>query len=844
MNKPRSFIKPICLLLCAAMLFSSLFSCGGGQIETVPVTEPETAEEATETKPVKEDKYEYDAVIYPAPRSVTYDENKRGINAAALKVSGEYADVFTKSGFSVSELGLDVRIENDASLGDEDYKIDVDENGVKITVSGASGVFYAANTLGRLYVDGMLPYVSIADGPDVSYRGVIEGFYGTAWTHQYRLDLMDHMGKCKMNTYIYAPKDDPKHRAQWRTAYTEKELDKLSELVGRATENNVKFVYAISPGLDMDLGEGYKKDLEKLFDKCRSVYDLGVRNFAVLLDDIPTLDAEGHAKLLNDFQTGFVQTHDGTDDLIVITPEFCNALMTNYTSKLAPLLNENLIVMWTGSYVLPASITNGELKKATEKFGRKLLIWWNYPVNDTMADSLFLGPCDNLAPDLSDSICGLTANPMNQGYASLLPLYTTADYLWNMKGYDKDSSKVAAANLLMPDCADALLGFEDLMSASSINGNVSTRSVSDLIKKYNSGSAAEADYDTVINKLSRTLSQLSELEEKGDKNFVSEAKRWIKKAKGLVQAALALFRLELAVSKDKDMPQSDRMAIAAEYINAKNGIKSTTSVVSPDVLSPLVDNSPRRIYELLSIPYTRQTYSDVKITTNLQTYSSYNLKYATDNSDSTFFWSAGSPASSSYVSLKLKQPEHITGIVLNMATAQSPDDYIQTGRIEYSADGKTWQPLKDIDGRECYINTDITAGYVRAITTKDQVNWIIVREFGVIVDGGNNAEHTVTVTPASSASTAALTDGDIFTGFKGESGAIVTVSVGGAKSVSVFFSSLPENGTELYLQKENGERSDAVAATYGTVLDTSGYDHVCISFNTAGVTVAGITFTD
>ena len=140
-----------------------------------------------------------------------------------------------------------------------------------------------------------------------------------------------------------------------------------------------------------------------------------------------------------------------------------------------------------------------------------------------MADSLFLGPCDNLAPDLSDSICGLTANPMNQGYASLLPLYTTADYLWNMKGYDKDSSKVAAANLLMPDCADALLGFEDLMSASSINGNVSTRSVSDLIKKYNSGSAAEADYDTAINKLSRTLSQLSELEEKGDKNFVSEA---------------------------------------------------------------------------------------------------------------------------------------------------------------------------------------------------------------------------------------------------------------------------------------------------------------------------------
>ena len=849
MKSKRSLLKAVCLFLCAVTLLSALFSCNNGQTEetgtkteTEAETYAETTEEVTETEKIKKDKYDYDTVIYPAPRTVKYDESKRGVNVDALNVPDEYAASFTKFGFDISGDGLDVKVEQDASLCDEEYKIEVDENGVKIAASGSSGVFYAANTLGQLYVDGMLPYVSVTDSPDVPYRGVIEGFYGVAWTHKFRLDLMDYMGKCKMNTYIYAPKDDPKHRAQWREAYTKNELARLSEFINRAIENNVKFVYAISPGLDMDLGNGYEKDLEKLFNKCRSVYDLGVRNFAVLLDDIPTLDAEGHAKLLNDFQTRFVETHDGTEDLIVITPEFCNALMTNYTKKLAPLLNEKLIMMWTGYYVLPATITNSDLKKVTETFGRKLLIWWNYPVNDTMADNLFLGPCESLANDLTDSICGITANPMNQGYASLLPLYTTADYLWNMKGYDKDTSIVTAARCLMPDCADALLAFEDLMSASAINGNVSTRSVADYVKTYNSGSATEADYDMATDKLTRILSLLSDLEEKGDKNFYSDAKRWIRKAKGTVEAALALFRLELAVLKDKDMPQSDRMAIAADYINAKNSIKTNSAIVSPDVLSPLVENSSRRIYELVSVPYLLQTYKDVKPSTNLQTYADYYLTYATDNNDGTFFWSAGSPASGAYVCLELKQTEHITGVVLNMATAQSPDDYIQSGRIEYSTDGKTWHNLQSLDGRENYFNADINAKYVRAISSKAQVNWIIVREFGVIVDGGKNTEHKVTLTPAKSVSTAALTDGDIFTAFKGDKGSTVSVNVGGAKSVSVYFASLHDDGATVYLQKENGEKSKEVKASYVTTLDTSGYDKVCVSFAASDITVAEIAF--
>lgn len=34
-----------------------------------------------------------------------------------------------------------------------------------------------------------MPEVNITDYPTVSARGIIEGFYGTSWTHQDRLRL-------------------------------------------------------------------------------------------------------------------------------------------------------------------------------------------------------------------------------------------------------------------------------------------------------------------------------------------------------------------------------------------------------------------------------------------------------------------------------------------------------------------------------------------------------------------------------------------------------------------------------------------------------------------------------
>ena len=51
-----------------------------------------------------------------------------------------------------------------------------------------------------------------------------------------------------MNTYLYAPKDDDKHRACWRDLYSLEEANQLSHLIHEATSRGIFFVYAIAPG--------------------------------------------------------------------------------------------------------------------------------------------------------------------------------------------------------------------------------------------------------------------------------------------------------------------------------------------------------------------------------------------------------------------------------------------------------------------------------------------------------------------------------------------------------------------------------------------------------------------
>ena len=99
----------------------------------------------------------------------------------------------------------------------EGYYLKIDKGGITIAANDARGAYYGVQTLVQLLALPQLPLIEIADYPDIPYRGVVEGFYGTPWSHEARLSQLDFYGRNKMNTYIYGPKDDPYHRTpHWR----------------------------------------------------------------------------------------------------------------------------------------------------------------------------------------------------------------------------------------------------------------------------------------------------------------------------------------------------------------------------------------------------------------------------------------------------------------------------------------------------------------------------------------------------------------------------------------------------------------------------------------------------
>lgn len=757
------------------------------------------------------DSDDYVVSVYPKPVSITVSENETVDGSLLSPADRSFDDVFAHFGFDLSfdgSEGLPVDIKIDPSLGEEEYKLVTSKSGVTVTASGRRGVYTAVSTLRQLCKKGRIAVSEVSDKPSVPIRGVIEGFYGQAWTHAFRLDLFDFMGKYKLNAYIYAPKDDAKHRSQWRSLYTEEELKLMKELVDRATNNNVRFIYALSPGLDMKFGNGYEKDLDSLFNKCESMYDIGVRDFAILLDDIPTLDANGHAKLVNDFQNKFVKTHEGCSDLIMITTEYCDAFITSYSSEIAPLIQEDIKVMWTGASVIPDKINEKTLKRATELMGRKLFIWWNFPVNDTMPNNLFLGPCEGLGKNINEAINGLVSNPMNQGYASMLPLLTTADFLWNSEGYDKDESLESAVRKYMPKCSDALYTFADLCRATLLNGSRSSLEFSTEVKDFTKGK--DGALAALKPKLEKAKADLAELRDKGDEAFLNEVSRWLTKAEYMIDAALSYIGFEEAEDTES------KVTFALEFTSLYSKTVRSQAIVSNDVLMAFLDAAKTKIDAVLG-EADGEAILPESVSTNMPTYLEYAPENAIDGSTSTYFWSNGAPSSGSTFTYDLGRVAEITGVKLTMGASGHTDDYIRKGVIEYSSDGSKYTKLCDLSGRVVSSDVEFTARYVRVRCTAGQTNWAIIAEFDVsrkmlVPDGttfdGNKALDLT-----------CLFDRSLFTGLDSKKAALggktLTLDVSKLSSAEFFFT---ETGSvTISVTDESGETKTEDVSNHTTV---------------------------
>ena len=287
---------------------------------------------------------------------------------------------------------------------------------------------------------------------EILLRGIVEGFYGTPWDFNIRADLLRFCGEYDLNAYIYAPKDDPYHRDKWREPYPDDKILELKNLVAVALENNVRFIFAVSPGIDLNYeGEAGEQDLQSMLYKLDAMYNIGVRDFAIFFDDLEgTQSGKNHATFLNNLQSALDKKYKDVYPLITVPTDYTRHWMIDdfgnvktYTREFASTLNKNIIVIYTGDDVVCDGITDEAYQAAKDIYNRDLGIWWNYPVNDYyLVDGnrnikLALGPIEKLPKAAPSSIF---YNPMEQPLLSKLSMATGADYAHATDTYDSLAS--------------------------------------------------------------------------------------------------------------------------------------------------------------------------------------------------------------------------------------------------------------------------------------------------------------------------------------------------------------------------------------------------------------------
>jgi hyaluronoglucosaminidase len=322
-------------------------------------------------------------------------------------------------------------------------------SGETIRISDLSGVRNAINLINQSARNGK----ELSEGlhsPSFAIRGVIEGFYGTPWSHDQRKRGLIHFAKKNMNSFVFAPKDDPWQRFDWRTPFQESFLKTTEELVQLGRDVLVDVSVCVSPGLTISYSS--KEDLSALLVRYKQLHNIGVRRFGLLLDDIPgdlqypedkknfATMAEAHAQLSNNVLSEISKFGEGIS-LFVCPLQYHGRGHEPYISELGRKLNSTIDVMWTGRQICSEYLEVIDAKNFLSHTTKRPFYWDNFPVNDVaMVHQLHIGPIQKREADLGSHAVGLVANPMDRFEASLIPLTTIADYLWNSSLYQHEQS--------------------------------------------------------------------------------------------------------------------------------------------------------------------------------------------------------------------------------------------------------------------------------------------------------------------------------------------------------------------------------------------------------------------
>ena len=374
---------------------------------------------------------------------ITYSESDEIVEGATnilvgIDGSREYVDTYADKNITVSTESLFDELDS--------YVLESDDGVITVLGADTDASFYGLTTLYHIFKQ-MDSYTirnfHIEDWADVASRGFIEGYYGNPWSTEDRMNLMTWGGYYKLNSYFYAPKNDPKHNSSWRELYTDEEIETLIKpLADAGNASKCRFVYALHPFMNSPISfaseAAYQEDLEVLQAKFKQVINAGVRQIAILADDAANYNNTGnlggnnYARLLNDMTTWLSEMKETYPDLKMTLP-FCTVEYYGNGESYYRDFPENVQIVMTGGRIW-GEVSDSFTSTFTNNAGRGPYMWVNWPCTDNSKNHLIMGGYSTfLHPGVDpDKIQGIVLNPMQQSEPSKAAIFGNACYSWNI----------------------------------------------------------------------------------------------------------------------------------------------------------------------------------------------------------------------------------------------------------------------------------------------------------------------------------------------------------------------------------------------------------------------------
>ncbi|MGL4232683.1 MAG: beta-N-acetylglucosaminidase domain-containing protein [Casimicrobium sp.] len=260
--------------------------------------------------------------------------------------------------------------------------------------------------------------------------GIVEGFFGPAWSWQARAHAIDLLRDWDYRNYLYAPKSDAALRRHWQLPFTPDWTSAVTSFNRQCRAKGVAFGVGLSP---YGLYESFNRDARQTFTKkLDEIKALELDALAIFFDDMHASDdmTATQAEIVN-----LAHSHGATEHLLVCPSYYSDDIVLdrvfserphNYLRELCASIDSSIEVFWTGEEVCARQFDAAHLDRVADEMGRKPTLWDNYPVNDgpRMSDHLHLRAVTGRGQSVASRVAAHYINPALQPTLSLIPAIT------------------------------------------------------------------------------------------------------------------------------------------------------------------------------------------------------------------------------------------------------------------------------------------------------------------------------------------------------------------------------------------------------------------------------------